>query len=261
MDEKVAANQVHWNELATIHQRPSTYYDLDAFRDGAISLRPLERAEVGVVHGKSLLHLQCHFGLDTMSWARLGARCTGVDFSDVAIERARSLACECSIDVRFICADIDAAETFGETFDIVFTSFGTTVWLPDLNRWAKLIKRSLAPGGFFYIVDSHPSAYVFDESMHVVKPYFRTGAEHCAPGYGDYAVTDAHVTTASYEWTHTLGEIVTSLAAAGLRIEYLREHPFADWQFIHSMQRGNDGYYRFADAPPIPLMYSVKATH
>jgi SAM-dependent methyltransferase len=273
MDEKVAANRTHWNELATIHQRPSAYYDIDAFRGGALSLRPLERTEVGDVRGKSLLHLQCHFGLDTLSWARLGPRCTGVDVPDVSIEHAPRLAEELAIDnARFICADIDSTESFDETFDIVFTSFGTTVWLPDLDRWAKLIARSLAPDGVFYIVDSHPAArrpsatdvgidaYVFDAAMQVIRPYFRRDAEHCEPGYGDYAVADAHITTASYEWTHTLGDIVTALAGAGLRIEYLHEHPFADWQFIKSMQRSDDGYFRFTDGAALPLMYSIKAT-
>jgi SAM-dependent methyltransferase len=260
MDEKVATNRAHWNELATIHQRPSTYYDIDAFRGGALSLRPLEREEVGDVRGKSLLHLQCHFGLDTLSWARLGARCTGVDVSNVSIDHAERLAQDLAIGARFVCADIDSTESFGETFNIVFTSFGTTVWLPNLDRWARLIARSLSPGGFFYIVDSHPAAYVFDANMQVVRPYFRSEAEHCEPGYGDYAVADAHISTASYEWTHSLGEIVTALATAGLRIEYLHEHPFADWQFIKSMQRGDDGYYRFTDGAALPLMYSIKAT-
>lgn len=261
MDAKVAANRLHWDELAKIHERPSVYYDVDAFRAGGLSLRPLEREEVGDVRGKSLLHLQCHFGLDTLSWARLGARVAGVDLSTVAIERARTLAEECGIDARFVCADIDSIEDVGDVFDIVFTSFGTTVWLPDLDRWAKLIARSLASGGFFYIVDSHPFAYVLGEGLRVTAPYFRRGAEHYAPGGGDYAVPEAEVTTESYEWTHTLGDIVTSLARAGLRISFMHEHPFADWPFNAALQRGDDGYFRLdAQTAPIPLMYSIKAT-
>jgi SAM-dependent methyltransferase len=262
MDERVAANLAHWNELARIHERPSAYYDVDAFRAGGISLRPLEREEVGEVRGKSLLHLQCHFGLDTLSWARLGARVTGVDLSDHALERARALAAECGLEARFIGADIDSTAGFGETFDIVFTSFGTTVWLPDLDRWARLIARSLAPSGFFYIVDGHPFSHVLADGLHVAAPYFRGGPEHCEPGYGDYAVPDAKIETASYEWPHTLGGIVTALANAGLRIAFLHEHPFADWEFGRAMARGPDGYYRYEDptAAAIPLMYSIKAT-
>jgi SAM-dependent methyltransferase len=262
MDERVAANRTHWNELARIHERPSEYYDTEAFRAGGISLRPLEREEVGDVRGRSLLHLQCHFGLDTLSWARLGARVTGVDLAEYALARARKLAEQCGLDARFVCADIDSTDGFGETFDVVFTSFGTTVWLPDLDRWASLIARSLAPSGFFYIVDGHPFAHVLGDGQRVVAPYFRTGPEHCAPGYGDYAVPDAKIETPSYEWTHTLGKIVTALASAGLRVAFLHEHPFADWQLGRGMARGPDGYYRYVDpsAAALPLMYSLKAT-
>jgi SAM-dependent methyltransferase len=262
MDERVAANRTHWNELAASHERPSEYYDVDGFRAGGLSLRPLERTEVGDVRGKSLLHLQSHFGLDTLSWARLGARVTGVDFSEHAIERARTLASESGIDARFVCADLNSIESFGETFDIVFTSFGTTVWLPDLDRWARLIARSVAPTGFFYIVDSHPFTHMLRDGLNVTSPYFRTGAEQFEPGGGDYAVPDAIIETQSYEWTHTLGDIVTALGSAGLRIAFLHEHPFADWQLGRGMQRATDGYYRFIDpsAPAVPLMYSIKAT-
>ena len=263
MDERIAANLIHWNELAKIHERPSEYYDVEAFRAGGSSLRPLERNEVGDVRGKSLLHLQCHFGLDTLSWARLGARVTGVDLSESALERARTLAADCGLDARFICAEIDSTDTFGETFDIVFTSFGTTVWLPDLDRWARLIARSLSLDGFFYIVDSHPFAHVVGDGQRVVAPYFRTGPQHCEPGDGDYAVPDAKIETPSYEWTHTLGDIVTALANAGLRVAFLHEHPFADWELGRGMARAPDGYYRYTDtdAASLPLMYSIMATH
>jgi SAM-dependent methyltransferase len=185
-----------------------------------------------------------------------------VDISEEALERARRLAAASGIDARFVCADIDSADGFGESFDVVYTSFGTTVWLPNLDRWAQLIARSLAPTGFFYIVDSHPFSHVLADGLHVSAPYFRSGPEHCKPGYGDYAVPDAKVETPSYEWTRTLGEIVTALASAGLRIAFLHEHPFADWEFGRGMARGADGYYRYADsnAAALPLMYSIKAT-
>jgi hypothetical protein len=134
--------------------------------------------------------------------------------------------------------------------------------LPDLDRWAALIALALAPTGFFYIVDSHPFAHVLGDGHRVAAPYFRHGPEHCEPGYGDYAVADARITTASFEWTHTLGDIVTALAGAGLRIEFLHEHPFADWQLSPAMERAADGYYRFVDpqTSSFPLMYSIKAT-
>ena len=265
MTELVDTNRAHWDELARIHKTPSDYYDVDGFKAGGISLRPVERDEVGDVRGKSLLHLQCHFGLDTLSWARLGARVTGLDFSTEAIAQARQLAAECELDARFVCADLDELGDLGETFDIVFTSFGTTVWLPDLDRWAALIARSLAPGGFFYIIDSHPFSCCLGnqadpEVVRVIEPYFRPGVSRFEGGDGDYAVHDAKVESPSYEWSHTLGEIVTALATAGLRIVFLHEFPFCDYAAMETMQRGPDGYYRLADeSKRIPHMYSIKA--
>ncbi|HEY4210663.1 MAG TPA: class I SAM-dependent methyltransferase, partial [Steroidobacteraceae bacterium] len=229
------------------------------------SLRSVERDEVGDVRGKSLLHLQCHAGLDTLSWARLGARVTGVDFSTEAIARARQLAAESQLDARFVCANLDDVSELG-TYDIVFTSFGTTVWLPDLDRWAALIARSLAPGGMFYIIDGHPFSCCLGNagepsSVRVVEPYFRPGPARFEGGGGDYAVADATVETPSYEWSHTLGDIVTAIATAGLRIVFLHEFPFGDYPALETMTRGRDGYYRLADeSKRIPHMFSIKAT-
>ena len=152
-------------------------------------------------------------------------------------------------------------EPIRETFDVVFTSFGTTIWLPDLDRWARLIARSLAPGGFFYIVDGHPFSRVIGAELRITESYFRDGAQTYDGGFPDYAVPDATVSSPSTEWSHTLGAIVTALAGAGLRIEFLHEHPFAHYPFLPDMERGDDGYYRRADtAIRIPHLYSIKAT-
>jgi SAM-dependent methyltransferase len=257
----VDTNRAFWGELARIHTtRRSTYYDLDTFAAGSLSLRPLERAEVGDVTNKSLLHLQCHFGLDTLSFARLGARVTGVDFSPDAIEHARTLATTHALTADFVCADLDDPALSLGTFDIVFTSFGTTIWLPDLDRWAALIARSLTPGGFFYIADGHPFSMCLDPDLRVAESYFRQGP-FTYDGGPDYAVPDAIVTAASYEWPHTLGDIITALTTAGLRIAFLHEHAFADYPFAPNLARSDDGYYRPPpDAPQIPRIFSIKAT-
>ncbi|HEV7556919.1 MAG TPA: class I SAM-dependent methyltransferase, partial [Kofleriaceae bacterium] len=204
--------------------------------------------------------------LDTLSWARLGARVTGVDFSVEAITRARELAAECQLDARFVVANLDELGELGHRFDIVFTSFGTTVWLPDLDRWAALIARSLVPGGFFYIIDGHPFSCCLGHDgdpsvVRVVEPYFRAGVTRFEGGGGDYGLRDAAVESPSCEWSHTLGEIVTALATAGLRIVFLHEFPFGDYAAMETMQRGGDGYCRLADeSKRIPHMYSIKAT-
>jgi SAM-dependent methyltransferase len=265
MTDFVAANRALWTELTEIHQRPSSYYDVEAFKAGGLSLRSIERAEVGDVSGKTLLHLQCHFGLDTLSWARLGARVTGVDFCEPALVRARQLAAESGLDARFVCADLaECTAELGE-FDIVFTSYGTTVWLPDLARWARLIARSLRPGGMFYIVEGHPFSKCLDNSddpavLRVAHPYLSDGPIRCDGGF-DYAVGDAAIARPSYEWSHGLGDIVTALAGAGLRIEFLHEFPVCEGEYLSNMCQDGDGWWRLADGHlRIPHSYSIKAT-
>jgi len=268
MNELVSTNREHWTELVRIHtEQPSAYYDIARFKAGGLSLRTLEREEVGDVRGKSLLHLQCHIGLDTLSWARLGAKVTGLDFCEDALAVARRLAAECALEAEFLCGDVDQlADGIGRTFDIVFTSYGTTTWLPDLGRWASLIARSLRPGGMFYIIDGHPfSMCVNNEDdpavLRVASSYFPRPEPARYEGDDDYAVASERLTSPSYEWTHSLGEIVTALASAGLRIEFLHELPCCDYEYLRNMRRDEHGWWWLPDDMfRIPHTYSLKAT-
>ena len=161
MDARLAVNRQNWNERVPVHAA-SDFYGVDRFKAGAISLNDVEREEVGPVAGKSLLHLQCHFGMDTMSWSRLGARATGVDFSNAAIELARGLNAELGLDTRFICSNVyDLPEALDEQFDVVYTASGVLVWLPDLTAWAEVAARFLKPGGTFYLFEGHPLCHIF----------------------------------------------------------------------------------------------------
>lgn len=266
MNEFVKHNRELWAELTRIHAAPSAYYDLARFRAGGLSLRSLEREEVGDVRGKRLLHLQCHFGLDTLSWARLGARVTGVDFSEEAIARARQLAAEAGLDAEFLCADLDQpGDGFG-AFDVVFTSFGTTIWLPDLDRWAGLIARSLVPGGTFYIADGHPFSRCMTNDddpavLRIAQSYFHSAEPTRWDGDHDYAVPTARVASPSYEWNHGLGEIVTAIARAGLRIEFLHEFACCDGEYFQNMRRDDQRWWWLVDEKiRIPHTYSIKAT-
>jgi len=266
MKDFVKQNRALWNELTRVHDEPSAYYDLERFKAGELSLRTIERDEVGDVRDKTLLHLQCHFGLDTLSWARLGAKVTGLDFSEEAIERARRLAAECGLDARFVCADInELASGLGETFDIVFTSYGTVIWLPDLDRWASLIARSLEDGGMFYIVDGHPFSMSLSNEddpsvLKVAKPYFHSPDPTEMPADHDYAVPSARVALPSYEWCHGLGEIVTALAGAGLQIVWLHEFPYCDGEYLKNMRQDANGWWWLADDKlRIPHSFSIKA--
>ena len=177
MDQHLEANRRLWDAWTPFHVA-SAFYDVDGFKAGRKELGPIELAGVGDVRGRSLLHLQCHFGLDTLAWAGRGAIVTGVDFSEPAIVAARALAAELGIDARFVVSDVYALpDRLAGEYDIVFTSHGVLSWLPDLAGWARVVARFLKPGGAFFVVDTHPFAYVFDDErtdseLRVRYPYF-----------------------------------------------------------------------------------------
>jgi len=263
MDERLAVNRINWNER-TLSHAPSDFYDVEGFRKGRITLTDIERQEVGDVAGKTLLHLQCHFGLDTMSWSRLGASTTGVDFSDKAIGLARELNRELGLGARFINSNIyDLPEVLEEQFDIVFTSYGVLNWLPDINRWAEVVSNCLKPGGVFYIVEFHPFAAAFEASeagdMSPKYRYFHH--EQFFKGGGPSYAGKEVIESPAYEWQHSLGDIVCALIDAGLRIEFLHEFPFTCYQALSVMVRGTDGWWRLPKKnESFPQMFSLKAT-
>lgn len=264
MENYTKANRELWDEKTTIHGQ-SEYYDLKGFKAGKSSLRTVEVKEVGEVSGKSLLHLQCHFGLDTLSWARLGAKATGVDFSEKAIERARNLSRETGIEADFICADIyNLPDLLESEFDIVFTSYGVLCWLSDLKRWAEIIAHFLKPGSFFYIVEGHPILTIFDNSwgateFKVAQSYFYKSEPIKWEPEGDYADRNATVIHPSYEWTHSLGEVVCALVDAGLRIDFLHELPFSEFQWSSFTRKGDDGWWH-TEGDKVPMIFSIRAT-
>ena len=255
-------NRANWDDRVPVHLA-SEFYDLDGFRAGATSLRPFEVAEVGDVAGKRLVHLQCHVGLDTLSWARNGALVTGLDFSEPAIEAARSLAADLHIGASFVTADVYDAVTAldGRRFNVVYTGVGALVWLPDIPRWAQLVAALLDPGGFLYLLEGHPFAQVLDDAQGavVVGDYFdsrpQVADEPCT--YTDGPVLEH---TRSIWFQHRLGEIVTALASAGLRIDFLRERDFDFFQRFDSLER-HGAEYRFpAGRPRVPMTFSLRAT-
>lgn len=261
-------NRALWDELTGIHAQ-SEFYALDAFRSGRSSLRSVEVEEMGDLSGQSLLHLQCHFGLDTLSWARRGARVTGVDFSSRAIDLARSLNAELALPAHFVCSRIeDLPTTLSGLFDVVFTSYGVLCWLADLRRWAEVIAHFLKPGGVFYIVEMHPLADILADdavstNLRIAYPYFHSAEPMaCLTSDGSYADRSRRASQAiSYQWIHSLGEIVSVLIAAGLRIEYLHEFPFCPYARFPDMERDAEGWWRFPDpAPAVPQLFSLRAS-
>ncbi|HEX2315398.1 MAG TPA: class I SAM-dependent methyltransferase [Thermomonospora sp.] len=262
MDDYRTVNRALWDAWVPLHVA-GEFYDVPGFLAGATTLRDFEVAEVGDVTGRTLAHLQCHFGLDTLSWARRGASVTGLDFSAPAIDTARSLAAECGLDARFVVADVyDAREALGETYDIVYTGIGALNWLPDVDRWARVAAGLVRPGGFLYLVEFHPAGDMLDdeEGRTVAYDYFDRGPHHWdEPGTytGDGAPPGD---MRSVQFLHGLGEVVSALVAAGLRLEFLHEHDFTLFRRFAALERDGVLYRQPAGRPRAPLMYSLRAT-
>ncbi|MFX1504296.1 MAG: class I SAM-dependent methyltransferase [Promethearchaeota archaeon] len=263
-DKYFQTNLKRWNELVDINAK-SKSYDLEGFKSGKTSLHPIELEEVGNVKGKSLLHLQCHFGMDTLSWARLGAHVTGVDFSDEAINLARKLKNELNIPAKFIMSNIyEIPQVLNRKFDIVFTSYGTICWLPNLVKWAQIISDCLKPGGIFYIIDGHPFGFLIDEKQepfNIGFNYFPKGKplifeEGCA-----YADSSADLKNkAAYEWDHPISEIINALINANLELEFLHEFPYTFFNIHPDMKEREDGYWEFQTSKfTVPMMFSLRA--
>ncbi len=268
MDRRLEINRRNWNERTPVHAA-SAFYDVAGFKAGRITLNDIERREVGDVAGKSLLHLQCHFGMDTLSWARLGARATGVDFADAAIALARSLNAELNLEARFIHANVyDLPARLGERFDIVYTAMGVLCWLPDLAAWARVAASFVKPGGIFYIMDTHPLLSILEEhpgtagvdALRVRYPYFPDPEGlYFEGGEPSYAGSEP-IQSGVYEWQHSVAEILTAIRDAGLELEFFHEHPVNCYQAFAGMEQGADGWWRFpAQDNFIPQTFSLKA--
>ena len=262
-DERIDSNRAMWDERVPLHVR-SDFYDVEAFKRRPDRIRPFEVDEVGDVTGKSLVHLQCHFGLDTLSWATRGARVTGLDFSEAAVTAARSLAANLAIGADFVAGDVyDAPDLLGRrTFDIVYTGIGALPWLPDIDRWAQAAASLVGAGGFLYLAEFHPITWMFGygEGLVFEHDYFDDHAfvDEMSGSYVDPDAPTVH--NVCYEWQHTLADVVSAIVAAGLTVEFLHEHDrtlFARWPWLE--RRGLDDFRFPSGQPRLPLMYSIRA--
>lgn len=263
----IEANRAMWDERVPLHAA-SALYDQAGFRAGRDEIRGFEADEVGDVTGKRLVHLQCHMGQDTLSWARRGAaRVVGLDFSKPAIDVARGLAADVGLADRaeFVVSDVyEAASALPDAdYDIVYTGIGALYWLPDLERWAETAASLVAPGGFLYLAEFHPFLQVFGwaSATEVVEDYFRP-EPLVTDEPGSYVEIEAEtVDNLSFARLHTMGDIVSAICGAGLRLEFLHEHDVTVFQQFPELVRGEDGMFRLPEGRPrLPLMYSLKAS-
>jgi 2-polyprenyl-3-methyl-5-hydroxy-6-metoxy-1,4-benzoquinol methylase len=262
-------NKQAWNKRTAVH-KDSAFYDLASFKRGKSSLNKIELEELGDVKGKSLLHLQCHFGMDTMSWAREGAIVTGVDLSDEAIKLAKELSAELNIPADFICANVydllsalKVSPTGGDlegVFDIVFTSYGTIGWLPNLDAWAGIVAHFLKPGGTFYIADFHPVLWMLDDNLEKIKySYFNAGVitEEISGSYSD---REAPIRSIEHGWNHPFSEIITALLKHNLQVVQFNEFSYSPYNCFSNLEQGADGMWRIKGMDEkMPMMYSIKA--
>ncbi|HYM68371.1 MAG TPA: class I SAM-dependent methyltransferase [bacterium] len=270
MKRYLETNRAMWDVWTKYHVA-SSFYDVEGFKAGTsrrrAGLDELEMRLLGNVTGKTLLHLQCHFGLDTIAWARRGAVATGVDFSGEAIAAARALAAEVGVPATFVESDLYAlSERLRGEFDLVFTSHGVLCWLPDLDRWARVIAHFLRPGGTFCIIEGHPFAMIFDEAredreLRPRYPYFYSAEPERSARRGSYAAPDAPTDSLTYQWMHPLADVVGALVRAGLRIETFEEYPYVGWAMFPWMEERPDGTWQLPSGTrSIPLMFSLTAS-
>lgn len=257
----IEINRQSWNNLIDAHLK-SDFYDLEGFLNGKTSLNEIELSLLGNIKGKKILHLQCHFGQDSISLSRLGANVTGVDISDKAIQSARQIANFTNSDTKFICCDIyDLPNHLKEKFDIVFASYGTICWLPDLGRWAKIISQFLKPKGHFIFIEFHPVALMFDDDFDKIKYRYFNSGPIIEIETGTYADKASEIKQGYINWNHGLSEVINNLISNGLEINSLNEFDYSPYNCFNrtiEMEAKKFGIEHLSNK--IPMVYSVTAT-
>lgn len=265
MDERLAANRANWDDRTSIHLE-SSFYDVEGWLRDERGPPEREIEALGDVAGLRLLHLQCHFGLDTLAWARAGAWVTGLDFSPAAIDAAREVSARAGLRDRaeFVCADVyDAVDVLGgATFDVVYVSLGALSWLPSVDRWASQVGALVAPGGRFYLHDQHPVSWALaDDELRFEHTYFEESEPFTVEV--DETYTDGSRplrATRIYEWNHGIGQVVTALIRHGLRLEWLVEHDWTVWpRFPWLVEREPGRWSPPPGVPRVPLSFSLLA--
>jgi SAM-dependent methyltransferase len=267
MTDPIGINRRNWDERAIIHARDTTgSYPLDRVRSGEDKFHGVEAAELGDITGKRVLHLQCHIGTDTLRLVRRGGIATGLDFSAEAIRVARRLADEAGLKVESVEGRVDEAPRLTPgPFDLVYITWGTICWLPDMKVWARVIATVLAPGRELYFADAHPSFLLMEERGGKLEPTydFETPVDRPLAFKNERTYTgDTTVMThqSTREWIHPLSAILSSLIDTGLSIKMFREHQIPPWQALPMMVPALDGWWRLPDEHPrFPVSFSLRA--
>ena len=248
-----------WNKRTEVHIN-SEFYDNPAFISGKNSLPPTDRRLLGDIKGLKVLHLQCHFGQDTISLSRLGANVTGVDLSNRAIEEANKLAELCQSDTRFICSDVYSLPNIHQdSYDIVYTSYGTIGWLPDIKQWASIISHFLKPGGKLIFVEFHPVLWMYDNDFNYVQYSYFNSSPIIETEAGTYADQTADIHAEMITWNHSLSEVITALLDNGIEIEVMEEQNYSPYNCFKDMTEiGEQQFILNKFGNKIPMVYALK---
>ena len=259
LPDYIAINKELWN-AKTGHHVNSDFYRNEQFLGGMSSLNDIELSLLGDVAGKRILHLQCHFGQDTLSLARMGAIVTGIDLSDAAIAKAREQNELLGLNATFICSNVyDLPNVLNEQFDIVFTSYGTICWLPDLAAWASIVGRYVQPGGCFVFADFHPVLWMFDNDFtHVQYSYFnkQTIEETETGTYADY---NADINLNSVTWNHDQAEVLQNLLNNQLQLERFAEFDYSPYACFPKVTEVAPRKYQIPGMEgKLPMVYALR---
>lgn len=254
-------NKKWWNDVVAIHAK-SKEYNLAAFKKGKSSLFSIEERELKNVKGKTMLHVMCHFGMDSLSWARKGAVVTGVDISEESIKLAKQLSNDLKIPATFICSDVyKLPKVLDKKFDILFMSYGVLLWLQNLPKFMQIMSLFLKKGGTLYIAELHPFTNILNPEAKIHNEYFFRGP-YLEDTEGTYTDWNAKLKGETYMWSYTMGDIINSIIDAGLKIEFLHEFPFSMYeQYPGLMKKNKNGQWVFKNKKiELPLLFSLKAT-
>jgi len=254
-------NQKLWDTKTPIHVK-SDFYNMDGFMNGETSLRKIELDLLPDLFNMDVLHAQCHFGQDTLSMERMGANCTGVDFSSVAIHKANEIRDELNLNAEFVCCNVlEMDQHITKQYDIVYCSYGIITWFPDLNVWANQIAKRLKPGGRFYFVEFHPLFYMFDWNTDELSfDYFNSGKAEIEIEKGTYAENDAEIEMKEYYWMHSLSEIFNALKKSGLIVDDFQEYDFSPYKIFENCKtRAEQEHVYQPTKAKLPHVFSLVA--
>ena len=257
----IAINKETWNKRTVIHV-DSDFYDNANFIKGKSSLNDFELNLLGNIEGKSILHLQCHFGQDTISLTRMGATATGVDLSDKGIETAKDLAIKTNSDAQFICCNIyDLPQHLNEKFDIVYTSYGTIGWLPDMDKWANIVSQFLKPKGKFIIVEFHPAVWMYDDDFEKIKYSYFNEEPIIEKTEGTYTDQNAPIKQECITWNHPISEVMNSLLKQNLSINSFDEFDYSPYDCFNKTIEFAPGKFRIEHlGKKLPMVYALVAS-